>query len=1291
MFRRFTWFMVSWALLMGCRTAAPLPPPKVVPPIGSRVELAAGDVWFTADNEKRRLITGAMLPARALLTLDPGARALIRLTDGTAVFLRDNTALCLAAGAVRLEKGEIWVDVPAEEGELKRFVTGGVTITASGAGFDVSSTKEGVEVYVARGLAIVDTKGGRAEVASGEKAVISNPGSPLTVKPVKYFADWTGGMADNGLGAAIAGRATGRIYGIDRQRPGALPTELDIQAQDIQVVIRDGIAHTTVDQRFFNPSSVDVEGWYWFTVPEGASVERFALEMNGVLIDGEMTERKQAAEAYEEAVQRALDPALLEWVDGRNFRARIFPIPAAGERRVVLSYTQFLPFAEQTYRYVYPMGGPGEKRIQELSLQVDLGQDGKDFEIATLQNARVSEAGDLISIRRSGYLPKADFLLELKATEPAPPLRTYRFSTGGREADYLMVRYAPEERFGAVEEVPGDVVVVVDTSAGGGETERQIRSDAALAILRALSAEDRFAIVSADLTPRVIYPEKGLAPATEKDVSKATEKLAEVASAGATDLGEMFHVAFGLVHDAVQPAVVYIGDGRPTVGETDAIALTERLRRSLGDSRARLFTIAVGEAADYALLERISQMGGGRSFRIDTPEQTVQEALHFAGMVKTPTITDLRIDLGAGLDQVFSTASGKVSEGEEVVVLARSHHELPKQITVTGRLGGQPFKRQYKTDVETGEAYGYIPSLWARMYLDRLMGESGEANRGTIISLGLSYYLMTPFTSFLVLESDEAYAAAGIERRAGFRQSWNGFSDARLKNEGSLPTPMEEAGRVEAEDEALEVSYEEAAPMGMAPPSTAPPPSPSAAAKSAPRPSRPAGGTKRKTAERVPPQLAGAPKPTQRFRTLEEKGVCSDAAKRPLAQRRVLWIRKLNQATTPSDWADVFFDAAAKCELARMQDRKSLLSLIEAKAHTADEITAILSELSGVPSLQRYLRKRIIRRTLSFEYNDNLYESSGINWYEVERGIGALKTAEERLKKIRELLESHPDDAFGRVLLVDALIETGEPEAALEVALRLKRDGLAGIDMLETICDLQAETDPAEAKRTCSEIVELSDADPAARGRLGDLFLRHGWFDAAYRQYRTLVALQSESPEAHLRLAMAAAGMERVDEALRIERRVSTFDGEEGPKDPRRFARLHSAVRLARMIAESAPDSEQRAELSRSLKRTQLFTEPTTMVLLTWQDLGVPLSLRASKGKTPVTVADDADARETGLYMLNLGRGGIDGVTLEVHIEQAPVRRPVPVSVIIITYDGDTFRIENRTVTLPARAQSIGF
>ncbi|MCK9463493.1 MAG: hypothetical protein M0R80_28055, partial [Proteobacteria bacterium] len=290
---------------------------------------------------------------------------------------------------------------------------GDVHVSASGAAFDLVKNKDGASVYVARGMAVIESSGGRAEVESGERAEVK-AGSAPAVAPMGYWEDWTGGMADQEMARWSGSGAGGRLYGIDPSRAAEPPQELQITSQKVRAVIRDGVAHTTVDQRFFNPTGTDLEGWYWFTVPAGAAVERFAWEVDGKLVEGEMIERGRAAATYREAVESRSDPALLEWVDERTFRARVFPVPAAGDRRLILSYVELLPFGDGAYRYVYPMGGERETVIEEFSFEADLGAAGRDLEIAASDAARIENGGTRVSMRRSGFAPRADLLLQMK-------------------------------------------------------------------------------------------------------------------------------------------------------------------------------------------------------------------------------------------------------------------------------------------------------------------------------------------------------------------------------------------------------------------------------------------------------------------------------------------------------------------------------------------------------------------------------------------------------------------------------------------------------------------------------------------------------------------------------------------------------------------------------------------------------------------------------------------------------------------------------------------------------------
>lgn len=1273
------------------------PPPRRSESLASQIELAAGNVSVKQTNGKwERAIAGLLLRHGTEVKVGPGDRALIRMDDGSGVFLRHGTTIRLMPEGLTLVGGEVWLDTPAQDREPARYRAGDVVVSASGAGLDIRQAGEQVDVYVARGLAVVQAPGGRGEVQSGERMTVKGKAAP-TMTPVSFWEDWTGGMADRALQAGLGGAGTGRIYAIDRARPGAAPQELEVRAQTVRVLIREGIARTIVDQRFFNPGSTPVEGYYWFTIPEDAAVDRFALDVNGTLMDGEVAERKQARQSYEAAIQTAVDPALLEWIDGRTYRARIFPIPPAGERRVVLSYLEVLPTVDHKVHYVYPMGGAAPM-VQEFALEADLGPAGEAMRLATTADARIEAGGQKVTMRRSGFKPQGDFLLEMEVKQ-AEPLRAMQVESSRGEAAYVGLRYMPDVDWSQVKQVPGHVVVVVDTSAGGDDADRQLRSDVAEAILRALSTSDRFALMAADLQPRILYPDRGLAPADEANVGQALEKLSAVTRGGATDLGGVLDVALKRLHGSSQPAVVYIGDGRPTVGELEGDRLAGRVTRSMAGSASRLFTIAAGSSCNHALLERLSRIGGGRAFRVDVAQQSVQEALRFVGLLKTATITDLKIDVGAGLDQVFSTVAGKVSRGQEVMILGRTHHALPGKVKVTGRLGTRPFTKEYTIKTLTGPDHAYVPKLWARRYLASLLADPVK-NRGTIIRLGLDYSLMTPYTSFLVLESDAAYQRFGIQRRP--RHPYWGIVPHAALVLPAIPlalfgcsrsdpgeAPRVAASPVMSEERVASKSYGVRGPSRDEP---APPAevlaqsSPSVVAGStADRSAVPRKASRMRMHREQQEKSKDASDPGEADKEMDDAvttpqvivlRVCSDASRRPLAQREALWANQLDQAQGVGGLVQVYRTARARCELPHFRERKALLDLVQARVSTPDEVRYLLAAVTDGKG-REFLQRRLLTRAVSQEMSSALAAADTVDWALADAAQAKAATPLQRVAQLRQLCQQNPRSGGCAVRLIRALLAADQGAEALAVALKMRADGLATPSLMQQIGDLLARAGrDAEAMRVYSEIVEFSPDDPAARRLLGDIYLRHGWYEAAYRQYRTLSETSATDPLAQLRLAAAAAGTGRGDESLRLERKVAAGEGEPGAKDPRRWARLWSAARIARLMLSSPGGSESlRQSMERSLRRLQVLGSPGVLFVLTWEDLGARLPLELTVGDRS-TWSDRVDASKTGLMAISTPSALQGAVTARV--SRAGVDRDVPFQLTVIHWDGTKMRVANQ-------------
>lgn len=1323
------------------------PPPVVADALEGRLELAAGEVLVDDGSGARRVVSGSALPPKVRVTTGAGARALVRASNGSALFLRADTSLGLEASEVRLEQGEYWLDAVASERQPLRHHAGDVQVAAAEAGVSIRREAEKVLVYVARGAATVTAGKGRVEVRAGEQAMVAKDGVPR-VTPLEFWEDWTGGMADASSGLELPGAGTGTIYAVDDGAPAGSPASpLDVSRQVVRATVREGVSETEVDQTFFNPGERSVEGWYWFTLPEAASVTGFALETDGRLIEGEFIERREAAAQYSAAKASGHAPAILEYVDGRSYRARIYPIAAGATRRVVLRYIELRPVIDDTVEYVYPMGAGKPVRIGEFALTVNLGDAGKKMKISTLAEARVEDGGTRVTMRRSGYTPRSGFQLEAKLPKERPALTVARFRPNHEAADYVMARYLPDVEWHELPATRADVIVVVDTSAGGDESTHRLKLAAAEATLRALSAGDHFAVMSLDVRPTLLYPQEKLAVASEAEIGKALEVLAARPAGGATDLAAMFEVAVERLHGAEQPAIVYIGDGLATSGDLDGERLVERLRRVLTTSRARFFALPVGSDADVGVLGALARAGGGESFRLDELEHTTSRALELAAAIKRPTITDLQIDFGAGLDEVFLSATGKLSRGQELVLLARTHHELPSRIKVKGRLAGKPLEREYDVELDDTVMSALVPRFWAAEQVRRWLGEGrgADAERGRIAKLGIDYGLMTPYTSLLALESELAYEQMGIKRGGSpLRGVRLGALDVAAEREllaalGAVPVAMAwGCSRSEAPSEQREVAAsapppptqlsveESSVPSGAAsaaaamgdmaaaePPVAAPAPTvgiealkPSAAPS--PRVSSGGGAMRRAKKGGLGRRLGGAPTSPRPDAELEAQGLtgpgelakakeasagarpslrpiiparCSDAAAQPLATRALLWWKRLRAANSAEELIERHVAASRACELGDWRAERVFLDLLQRRIATAATAQAVLDHFAPRRDVQKHLAKLILRRTVEPELvaavKRALFEKVN-NWLEVDLELQAIKAPEERLRRLREIVSHNPDDPEGMVRLIRLLLETEQRDEALALARKLRSEGLFTPLVVRQLGDLLAQTGLSEeAIRTYSEIVEFDAQSRGSRRLLGDIYLARQWYEPAYRQYRMLTEAAADDALSWLRLASAAAGAGRVDEALRIERQVANAQGTPGADDPRRWSRLWSAARLARLLEKGAgPEHQTRArQLERELNELQLFSAPSTLVILTWEDLGAQLSLAAEREGQAVALGDVTHAHAVGLSSAMMPTTDAERAAFVAQTSGAAPSVALPLMFHRITWDGRAFRV----------------
>ncbi len=246
------------------------------------------------------------------------------------------------------------------------------------------------------------------------------------------------------------------------------------------------------------------------------------------------------------------------------------------------------------------------------------------------------------------------------------------------------------------------------------------------------------------------------------------------------DLGRAFQAARPLVEAAENPVLVHVGSGLPVLGLRDLDALVKRV-----PERAAYVGVGVGNRWSRALMKSAAARSGGYFTQINPNEQIAWRALDLLATLNTPRLVGVHVgqadhgymvpepDRGqpGKADLQFLTCEDSLAQGEELCAIARldAAAETPKTVEVTGQLGGKP--RKWTLSVAgVAERAEYLPRTWAKLEIDRLVAEGAEKNKARIIELSKTMYVMSPFTSLLVLENEEMYAQYHVDR--GRKDHW---------------------------------------------------------------------------------------------------------------------------------------------------------------------------------------------------------------------------------------------------------------------------------------------------------------------------------------------------------------------------------------------------------------------------------------------------------------------------------------------------------------------------------------
>jgi Ca-activated chloride channel family protein len=569
-------------------------------------------------------------------------------------------------------------------------------------------------------------------------------------------------MAGSIFLTAIAGGDGIVILDPPPDRPALkLDEALAIRYHHVDVTIYDQVATTRVDQAFFNDLTWTAEGTYIFPLPEEAAVTDFVLWADGEPVRGEILEADEARKIYTDIVRRTRDPALLEYVDRKALKARVFPIPSGEERRIELEYSQVLPMDNGLVHYVYPLSTErfSSKPLEEVVITVDLRSQVPIRAVYSPSHpVFVEREGDrsaFASFEDEDVLPDRDFELYYSVSPEDVGISILSYKEPGEDG-FFMLLAAPKVEVEAGDIVARDLILVLDVSGSMEGEKIDEAKEAAIRILDGLNPTDRFNVVAFSSGLQTFS--RGLEPASKR--GEGIEFVRGLSALGGTNINRALLEAAAMADPQRPATMIFLTDGLATVGVEDAGKILQNVDETAPDG-LRIFTFGVGDDVDTDLLDQLSTDHGGASAYV-RPGQRIDETVSaFYAKIKSPVLSDVVIDFGsAETDRIYPESTPDLFAGSQLVLVGRYRTGGETKITLSGTFNERIVSIE-SPGVYFAEAGGadFIPRLWATRAIGsylrkiRLHGEEDELV-DAIVTLSIRYGIITPYTSFLIDEED---------------------------------------------------------------------------------------------------------------------------------------------------------------------------------------------------------------------------------------------------------------------------------------------------------------------------------------------------------------------------------------------------------------------------------------------------------------------------------------------------------------------------------------------------------
>jgi len=569
---------------------------------------------------------------------------------------------------------------------------------------------------------------------------------------------------------------------------------LPLKDTRVDVAITGVIADVTVRQVYENHGARPIHARYVFPASTRAAVYGMTMTVGDVRIVAKIREREQATREFEAAKAEGKSASLLEQSRPNVFTMKVANVLPGDTIVVELKYTELLVPTDDVYEFSYPtVVGPrySEKRESQASpgdeflatphthqgeaprsafhlmgtvstgvpIQ-DLNSISHQVMVRSIDQGR-AEVTLLDSEQWSG---NRDFILRyrLAGQTISSGLMLYRCQAVNRESceNFFLLMAEPPQIVTLDEVPPREYVFVVDVSGSMNgfplDTAKKLMGD----LVNVLRPSDTFNIVVFADGFETFSPVS--VPATRPNLTRALRFLGRKDGGGGTRLQAALERAVAIPRQpSVSRSIVLLTDGYV---EAEA-EVFDYVRNQLGD--ANFFAFGIGSSVNRFLIEGVARAGLGEPFIVTDPSEATEAAGRLRRYIDAPVLTGIDVRF-LGLD-AYDVEPKKIPDlfaSRPIVVFGKWRGSAGGSIEISGNTGRGLFQTSIPVTPQTIDTrHSAVRHLWARTRIAELSDFGPAApdreRVAEITSLGLTYGLLTRYTSFVAVQEIVRTAESG--------------------------------------------------------------------------------------------------------------------------------------------------------------------------------------------------------------------------------------------------------------------------------------------------------------------------------------------------------------------------------------------------------------------------------------------------------------------------------------------------------------------------------------------------